>query len=163
MKRTPIILLIVVCSGVCRARSPDTSDGAEAEYYSAAYAEHYRIPVSLVRSIIQQESGWRSCAMSPKGAAGLMQLMPETARRFGVANPCDVKQNIAGGVRYLAWLKEHFHGDYRLVAAAYYAGEKGIQKQGLNYRNPDVVSYVRQVRATYEQQQRMSAKRGNVR
>jgi len=92
-----------------------------------------------------------------------MQLMPETARRFGVANPCDVKQNIAGGVRYLAWLKEHFHGDYRLVAAAYYAGEKRIQTQGLNYRNPDVVAYVRQVRAIYEQQQRLSAERGNVR
>ena len=73
--------------------------------------------------MIEQESGWHTCAVSGKGAVGLMQLMPETAQRLGVQNRCDVKQNISGGIRYLAWLNRKFHGDLRLVAASYYAGE----------------------------------------
>jgi soluble lytic murein transglycosylase-like protein len=145
------------------ARSPGTPDRAEAEYYAAAYAEHYSIPVNLVRSMIEQESGWQRCAISAKGAAGLMQLMPETARRFGAANRCEIKQNISGGVLYLAWLNQRFHGDYRLVVAAYYAGEKAIGRQGLNCRNRDVVAYVLRVRTTYQQQQRASAGKESIR
>jgi len=73
--------------------------------------------------------------------------MPETAARLSVRNRCDIAENISGGVRYLAWLIRKFHGDLRLVTAAYYAGEAVIEKRGLNYRNPDVVSYVSQVRS----------------
>lgn len=161
--KTAIVWLVTLSSGVGWARSPATPSRAEAEYYAAAYAEHYRLPLNLVRSIIQQESGWQPCAVSPKGAAGLMQLMPHTAERFGVANRCEVKQNISGGVRYLAWLNQRFHGDYRLVAAAYYAGEQVVGKQGLNYGNRDVVAYVRRLRAIYEQQQRASARKESIR
>jgi soluble lytic murein transglycosylase-like protein len=158
-----IAWLVILLSGVGWARSPATPSQAEAEYYAAAYAEHYRLPLHLVRSIIQQESGWQPCAISPKGAAGLMQLMPRTAERFGVTNRCEIKQNISGGVRYLAWLNQRFHGDYRLVAAAYYAGEQVVGKHGLNYRNRDVVAYVCRVRAIYEQQQRASARKESIR
>jgi len=161
--RTSIVLSVIFCSGVGWARSPATPGRAEAEYYTAAYAEHYRVPLNLVRSIIQQESGWQPCAVSSKGAAGLMQLMPRTAKRLGVVNRCEIKQNISGGVRYLAWLNRRFHGDYRLVAAAYYAGEDAIQRRGLNYRNREVVAYVRRVRAIYEQQQRASARKESIR
>ena len=120
-----------------------------AEYYAAMYARHYNVPVPLVRAIIQRESNWQPCAVSPKGAKGLMQLMPATARRLGVRDRCNVEQNISGGVRYLAWLMRVFHNDLRLVAAGYYAGEDIVARRGLSYHNRDVVSYVARIRATY--------------
>ena len=120
-----------------------------AEYYAAMYARHYHLPVPLVRAIIQRESNWQPCAVSPKGAKGLMQLMPATARRLGVRDSCNIEQNISGGVRYLAWLMRLFHNDLRLVAAGYYAGEDIVARRGLSYHNRDVVSYVTRIRATY--------------
>jgi soluble lytic murein transglycosylase-like protein len=75
---------------------------AEAEYYVAAYAHHYQVPERLVRAIIERESTWRECAVSQKGAVGLMQLMPRTAERLQVRDRCDIEQNISGGVRYRA-------------------------------------------------------------
>src|SRR2546421_8907522 len=74
----------------------------EAEYYLAAYARHYGVPLDFARAVVEQESGWQPCAVSPKGAAGIMQLMPETADRLGVRNRCNVRENISGGIRYLA-------------------------------------------------------------
>ena len=124
-------------------------DRREAEYYVSLYARHYRVPVPLVRAIIQRESNWRPCAVSAKGAKGLMQLMPETARRLGVKESCNINQNISGGVRYLAWLMRLFHNDFRLVAAGYYAGEDIVARRGLSYRNADVIAYVKKMRATY--------------
>lgn len=138
----------------CMASNQDQSR-LEAEYYVAAYAHHYDVPVEFVRAMVDQESGWQWCPVSPKGAVGLMQLMPETARRLKVRNRCDVNQNVSGGVRYLAWLMSQFHGDLRLVAAAYYAGEGNIQSRGLNYSNRDVVSYVMGVRRRFEREKRL--------
>jgi soluble lytic murein transglycosylase-like protein len=120
-----------------------------AEYYAAMYARHYHVPIPLVRAIIQRESNWQPCAVSPKGAKGLMQLMPATARRLGVRDSGNIEQNISGGVRYLAWLMRLFHNDLRLVAAGYYAGEDIVARRGLTYHNRDVVSYVARIRATY--------------
>lgn len=144
-----ILCLLVVIVGVteCLAQSRQ-----EAEYYLAAYAEHYRVPLDFARALVQQESSWRVCAVSRKGAAGLMQLMPQTAARLGVSNACDLKQNVSGGIRYLAWLIEKFNGDLRLAAAAYYAGESIVAKRGLNYANPDVVRYVATLRRHVGQQ-----------
>jgi soluble lytic murein transglycosylase-like protein len=122
----------------------------EAEYYVAAYARHYGVPVEFVRALVEQESGWHRCAISRKGAVGLMQLMPDTAKKLNVRNRCDVRQNVSGGVRHLARLMEKFHGDLRLVAAAYYAGERVIEARGLEYANPDVVGYVASIRARVE-------------
>jgi soluble lytic murein transglycosylase-like protein len=124
----------------------------EAEYYVAAYARHYGVPVDFVRAVIEQESGWQACAISAKGAVGLMQLMPATAIRLGVRDRCNISQNVSGGVRYLAWLMNKFRGDLRLVAAAYYAGEQVIEARGLEYANMDVVAYVGSVRARMDRQ-----------
>ncbi|MGB9123566.1 MAG: lytic transglycosylase domain-containing protein, partial [Candidatus Angelobacter sp.] len=68
----------------------------EAEYYVTAYARHYNVPVEFVRAVVEQESGWRRCPVSPKGAVGLMQLMQATAARLSVRNRCDLNQNVSG-------------------------------------------------------------------
>jgi soluble lytic murein transglycosylase-like protein len=143
--------LISVCA--CWARTGNDSR-QEAEYYVAAYARHYNVPVEFVCAVIEQESGWQRCAISPKGAVGLMQLMPGTAARLNVRNRCDINQNVSGGVRYLAWLMSKFHGDLRLAAAAYYAGERVIAAHGLQYANHDVVAYVASIRQRVERQRK---------
>ena len=121
----------------------------EARYYADAYARHYRVPAALVYAVISQESAWNPMAVSSKGAIGLMQLMPGTSRLLGVRNPRDKRENISGGVRYLRFLIDQFHGDLRLVLAAYYAGEANIAPRGLRYSNPEVIAYVEQVRRRY--------------
>jgi soluble lytic murein transglycosylase-like protein len=147
----PVLILIQALSAIsiCWAQSHKPQARIEAEYYVTAYAQRYRVPVALVRAVIERESNWQPCAVSPKGAAGLMQLMPVTARRLGVENRCNIDQNVSGGVRYLAWLMQQFHNDFRLVAAAYCAGEDVVRRRDLAYRNPDVVAYVARIRATY--------------
>lgn len=129
----------------------------EAEYYADAYADHYGVPKALVEAIIQQESGWRPCVVSDKGAVGLMQLMPETAAAYGVQDRCSIMQNISGGVQYLAYLMSVFGNRLRLVVAAYYCGEHEIEAHGLQYSNPDVVRYVRSVRQIYQQELAISS------
>lgn len=147
------LILFVTLPWPCLARNSNESR-QEAEYYVAAYAAHYNVPVEFVRAVIEQESGWQKCAVSRKGAAGLMQLMPGTAAPLQVHNRCDIKQNVSGGVRYLAWLMNKFHGDLRLVAAAYYAGERVVERRGLKYSNPYVVTYVASIRDGFERQKR---------
>ena len=114
MRCVSILAVIVGVASSCWAQrwSPTR---IEAEYYVLAYAQHYRVPVALVRAVVERESSWRVCAVSPKGAVGLMQLMPATAQRLRVRDRCNADQNISGGVRYLAWLMRRFHGDFRLV------------------------------------------------
>ena len=139
----------------------NTPTRAEAEYYLAAYANHYGIPLDFARAVVEQESGWHICAISKKGAAGIMQLMPQTAVRLGVRNRCNLEQNISGGIRYLAWLMNKFHGELRLVAAAYYAGERVVEARGLAYANRDVVLYVASIRQRVEQQRRFGIAQSN--
>jgi soluble lytic murein transglycosylase-like protein len=148
------VMMIVLCSASSLAWSQPSHSvrRAEAEYYVVAYGQHYQVPVPLIRALIERESNWRPCAVSSKGAVGLMQLIPLTAERLQVLDRCDVNQNISGGVRYLAWLCRIFHSDYRLVAAAYYAGEEVIARRGLAYHNPDVVAYVAGIRNAYLRQ-----------
>jgi soluble lytic murein transglycosylase len=134
---------------ICWAQLSRAPARIEAEYYVTAYAQHDRVPVALARAIVMRESNWQPCVISAKGAVGLMQLMPATAKRLGVTDRCNANQNVSGGVRYLAWLMRQFHNDLRLVAAAYCAGEGTIGRRGLAYRNPDVVAYVSAVRTNY--------------
>ena len=134
------------------AQSHPTAARLEGEYYVAAYARHYNVPVRFVRAIVEQESGWRRCPVSPKGAAGVMQLMPLTAARLGIRDRCNISENVSGGVRYLAWLIPKFSGDLRLAAAAYLAGEEVIARRGLLYRNREVVAYVSRIRKSYQHQ-----------
>jgi soluble lytic murein transglycosylase-like protein len=104
------------------------------------YATHYGVPSELVAALIDVESRWNPRAVSSSGAMGLMQLMPATARRFGAFKPFDTEQNIAAGTRYVTT---------RLVAAAYYAGDRWVGKRQLDYNNPDVIAYVESVRRHY--------------
>ena len=152
MKQALILALVhcVVVNGW--AQSSKRTARLEAEYYVAVYARHYRVPVTLVRAIIERESDWQPCTVSRKGAVGMMQLMPLTAARLGVHDRCDVAENVAGGVRYLAWLMRKFGTDPRLAAAAYIAGETVIARHGLAYRNREVVVYVSRVRKSYQRQ-----------
>jgi soluble lytic murein transglycosylase len=149
MKSGLVSALLLSSLSSCFAQSGGSPARAEAEYYVSAYANHHHVQVALVRAIVKRESDWQSCAVSPRGAVGLMQLMPVTAKRLGVRDRCDLDQNVSGGVRYLAWLMRRFHNDLRLVVAAYYAGEDAIGRRGLAYRNPDVVAYVTAIRTAY--------------
>jgi soluble lytic murein transglycosylase len=144
------LLIVVLCAiSTCRAQSDARTTRAEADYYVDVYAKHYRVPGALVRAIAARESNWQPCAASPKGALGLMQLMPATAQRLEVTDRCNLDQNISGGIRYLAWLIERFHNDFRLVAAAYNVGEGRIDRKGLGYRNSQVFAYVSAIRTAY--------------
>jgi soluble lytic murein transglycosylase-like protein len=124
-------------------------DAATEERYVVHYAVQYRVPPELIAALIDVESRWNPHALSNKGAMGLMQLMPATAKRFGAFQPYDAEQNIAAGTRYVTTLMWEFRGDLRLVAAAYYAGDYWIGKKQLNYQNPNVVAYVQAVRRRY--------------
>jgi soluble lytic murein transglycosylase-like protein len=88
----------------------------------------YGVDEAVVRAIIHAESAFNPNALSRVGAQGLMQLMPATARRFGVGNAFDASQNIEGGVQYLAWLLKRFNGNLTLAAAGYNAGEGAVDK-----------------------------------
>jgi soluble lytic murein transglycosylase-like protein len=104
----------------------------------------------LLYSIMHQESSFKLRALSPKGASGLMQLMPPTAIRFGVRNIWDAKQNIEGGARYMRFLLDLFSGDVRLALAGYNAGEGAVMKYG--YQVPpysETQEYVRRIGRRY--------------
>ena len=96
----------------------------------AAAAREHGVDEHIVRAIIHAESAFNPNALSRVGAQGLMQLMPATARRFGVGNAFDANQNIRGGVQYLAWLLKRFNGNLTLAAAGYNAGEGAVAKYG---------------------------------
>ena len=114
----------------------------------AAY--RHNVDAKLVHAVIQTESAYNSTAQSPKGAVGLMQLMPETARRFGVTDRNDPDQNVDGGTRYLKHLINMFNPNIDLAVAAYNAGENAV----IRYNNsippyPETQNYVKQVLALY--------------
>ncbi|HZH43379.1 MAG TPA: lytic transglycosylase domain-containing protein [Lysobacter sp.] len=96
----------------------------------AAAAREFGVDEAIVRAIIHAESAFNPNALSRVGAQGLMQLMPATARRFGVSNAFDAAQNIRGGVQYLAWLLKRFNGNLTLAAAGYNAGEGAVDRYG---------------------------------
>jgi soluble lytic murein transglycosylase-like protein len=110
-------------------------------------AREFGLDASLLHAVIGVESGHSAAAVSAKGAIGLMQLMPPTARRFGVADAYDPLQNIRGGARYLRYLLDLFGGDVELALAAYNAGENAVLRHGR--RVPpfrETIEYVRKVR-----------------
>jgi soluble lytic murein transglycosylase-like protein len=136
----------------CSARQAATLLDIEmcwADYYARAYG----VPLEFVQAVIDVESAWQPYVTSPKGAAGLMQLMPATAFTFGVTNRFRIEENIRGGVAYLAYLTRQFDGDFRLVAAAYYAGETRIKKLGLTCADADIFRYVHAVQRFYQKRQ----------
>lgn len=109
-----------------------------------------RVSPALALSVIVVESGGRVEAVSPKGAAGLMQLMPDTAARFGVVDPHAPSENIRGGVAYLDWLIGEFGGDVILALAGYNAGEGSLRDHGGVPPWPETRDYVPRVLAAFE-------------
>ncbi|HCV96672.1 MAG TPA: soluble lytic murein transglycosylase [Stenotrophomonas sp.] len=95
-----------------------------------AAAREFGVEEAVVRAIIHAESAYNPTALSRAGAQGLMQLMPPTARRFGVTDSYDAAQNIRGGVQYLSWLLKRFNGNLTLAAAGYNAGEGAVDRHG---------------------------------
>ena len=95
-----------------------------------AAARNHGVDTALVHAVISAESGYNPNALSRKGASGLMQLMPDTARRYGVQNIFDPVENVQGGVRYLKDLLAMFNGDMRLALAGYNAGENAVIRAG---------------------------------
>jgi soluble lytic murein transglycosylase-like protein len=105
---------------------------------------------NLIFALMRQESGFNPRARSYKGASGLMQLMPATARRFGVANIYDPAENIEGGVRYLRFLLDTFNGDVELALAGYNAGEGAVIRNGYTVpRYRETQNYVKVISARY--------------
>lgn len=116
-------------------------------------ASRHQVDAKLVHAVIQTESAYNSNAVSSAGAVGLMQLMPDTARRFGVTDRNNPDQNVEGGTRYLKHLINMFNPNLDLAVAAYNAGENAVIK----YNNsippyPETQNYVKQVLALYNKQ-----------
>lgn len=113
------------------------------------YAQAFRVDEDLVWAVIRQESGGNPTAVSPKGAMGLMQLMPDTAALMGVTNPFDVEQNIAGGIKYLESCLRRFDGEVDLALAAYNAGPENVVKYQGCPPFPETCHYVAAVLQNY--------------
>lgn len=103
---------------------------AEYDQIISSCASKYGVNPSLIKAVIHAESGYNPNAISRKGASGLMQLMPGTARSLKVSNSFDPKDNVEGGVKYLRFLLDTFHGDVSLAVAAYNAGLTKVAKYG---------------------------------
>ena len=121
----------------------------EINHYVHIAARKYGVDEKLVHAVIKTESTYRKSAISKKGAAGLMQLMPATAERFGVSDRMDERQNIEGGVRFLRFLLDTFK-DTKLAVAGYNAGEHAVMR----HKNkvppyPETQNYVGLVMAAY--------------
>ena len=114
-------------------------------------AKEQGLPPELVQSVIRAESNGNARALSPKGAMGLMQLMPETAREYGVSDPFDPVDNLRGGVNYLRDLLREFSGNLSLALAAYNAGPGAVRKyQGIP-PFPETESFVQKVKEQFQQ------------
>lgn len=115
-----------------------------------SYAERYGLPAPLLHAVITAESAYDANAISRAGAVGLMQLMPETARRYGVANRRNPSANIEGGTRYLRDLLVMFNNDLSLALAAYNAGENAVKRAGnVIPPYPETRNYVKKVISYY--------------
>lgn len=112
-------------------------------------ATKYNIDPLIVKAVIKAESNWNEWAVSRRGAMGLMQLMPATAREMNIGNPFDPEENIEGGVKYLRYLLERFNGDLTLALAAYNAGPNSVEKFGIIPPIPETREYVRKVLSLY--------------
>jgi len=119
-------------------------DAAVAPIIEAA-AKAQSLQAKLLRAVIEQESRYRPCAVSPKGAKGLMQLMPDTADQFGVKDPFDPKQNIEAGARYLKQLLDRYSGDLPQALGAYNAGPGTVDQAGGVPKIRETTDYVNSI------------------
>lgn len=128
-----------------------TSDASKKEWESriAPLAEKYGIEEALVRAVIRMESGGRPSVVSHKGAMGLMQLMPGTAKMLGVEDPFDPVQNLEGGIKYLSQLSDKYKGDLTKTLAAYNAGPGRVDACGGIPPFAETQNYVKNVLSMY--------------
>lgn len=138
------------------AHAPETSRGSLARRVArfrelvSATAQRNSLDPRLLHALIAVESGYNPEAVSPKGAVGLMQLMPGTARRYGIQDPRDPLQNLQAGARYLSDLLRMFDNDVSLALAAYNAGEQAVIRHGRRIPPyPETTAYVPKVLALY--------------
>ncbi|MEK8090705.1 lytic transglycosylase domain-containing protein [Thermithiobacillus plumbiphilus] len=131
-------------------RLPSLARRAQYEQMIEDASRTYQVDKALVHAVISAESGYNANAISPKGARGLMQLMPATAARYGAMNLMDPWENIQAGTRYLKDLLRMFNNDMRLAVAAYNAGEGAVQKYGKVPPYAETVHYVPKVLNFYE-------------
>lgn len=134
-------------------RRPAVSSGKARALFDAhvkAAAEKYNLPEALLLAVMHVESNFNPAAVSEKGATGLMQLMPGTARDMYVGDLTDAEQNIDGGARYLRYLANQYSGDMVKTLAAYNAGPEAVRRAGGGIPNiPETQEYVRKVVALY--------------
>lgn len=139
-----IFLFILFYSGI-EAKAQIKRDGGYDEIIQTI-ADKHGVEAPLIHSIIKAESNYNTNALSTKGAIGLMQLMPETARKYGVTNPYNPEDNIEGGVKYLKDLIKVYSGRTELVLAAYNAGQEAIKKYGGIPPYPETRNYIEKVK-----------------
>ena len=142
--------IVSTATGASSSLGGYTTGNGQIDGYLIDSSTKHGVDPLLLYSIMHQESSFKSHAVSPKGARGLMQLMPFTALRYGVTNIFDPKQNIEGGARYLRFLLDHFDGDVNLALAGYNAGEGAVEKYG--WRVPpysETQEYVRRISQRY--------------
>jgi soluble lytic murein transglycosylase-like protein len=130
-------------------RSNKTFSEKEIDKAIEQAAERHNVDPNLVRSVIKVESNFNPNAVSRKGAMGLMQLMPQTARSLKVTNPFDPQQNVDAGVRHLKQLLENYGGDVRLTLAAYNAGSGAVARSAGIPRYSETQNYVRRITNLY--------------
>jgi soluble lytic murein transglycosylase-like protein len=131
------------------SNQPASPPNEQIEQIVRAAAERHNVDPALVKAVISTESGWNPRAVSPKGAVGLMQLIPETAQRFGVGNSFDPAQNVEGGTSYLKSLLDRYNGDLTKSLAAYNAGERAVDQSGGVPAYRETQRYVQKVTDTY--------------
>ncbi len=134
---------------------PGTSEAtvenrSEIEQLVHRFAPQYAVDPELALAVVSVESAFNPMAVSPRNAQGLMQLIPETAERFGVKRVFDPSENIKGGLAYLRWLLAFFQGDVPLVVAAYNAGERAVEKYRGIPPYPETRDYVRKITRLYK-------------
>jgi Transglycosylase SLT domain len=121
---------VAASSGLSSGRSPEDWKEDRLDRIVRQAAERHNVDPALVKAVITTESGWNPQAVSRKGAVGLMQLIPQTAQRFGVNNSFDPAQNVEGGTSYLRSLLDRYNGDLPKSLAAYNAGERAVDLSG---------------------------------
>jgi soluble lytic murein transglycosylase-like protein len=162
-----VLISLFAAAGTCHAGSiawRTNSKGQKVYYNTITFSDEskkyealvtliskkHSVPARLVKAVIQVESGYDHQAISPVGAMGLMQLMPDTAARFGVKKAFIPAENIEGGVRYLSYLLKLFKSNTQLAVAAYNAGENRVKRMNAIPNFVETQNYVRKVLALYK-------------